>query len=242
MIKNLSAHFFRIIFVYTLCVIIPLKSIPLIGNIFFPKTKGNTECPGIYYNGYILKHDMQTHPINIATFELEQISTSSDLGILCINQAAQPSCLNKQNIPQCLKIAPRSSYVYYHIKQIETHEEDNKQNQDSIATKTTPKYLLTWDIKKENLENNVIPENSIILLIDPTLIALENVVWDILDNYIPLPKIVIKNSKNLKRIMTRLQFAKCTMNKFHEHTKTSTDFLKNQSNVTMRKKCEDLCQ
>lgn len=227
--KKLRCFLFLVLIKSSLC------AIPYVGMITFPPTFTTSEYPGIYCNGYSIPVEIYTHPHTSASFSIEgEQGSAQKISILFVSKAVEPSCgASKSSIPSCLRVANNISYRYIELTQKELCTDNEKEQND--------KCLMTWKIDETTLKNRQIPEKTIIILIDPSLVEMKNVEWDILDNFISLPEVNIKNVGDLDSRMIRLQFDKVKMNGLHERLKPAVDIKPRQTNLIIRQKCVNQC-
>ena len=233
--KSLCTIFPCVIFLFSCFT--DIHSIPYVGTIEFPVGMSNSEWPGVYCNGFSIPVEVYTHPSTVASFEIEseQSKDTSCFSLLFVAEAIDPTCHDAQRgIPACLNVPAPVAYRYVELVQTEVVGDVQSPEEKSDV------HMMTWKINDKKLENGHVPERSVIILIDPSLVILENVQWDILDNFISLPKINIKHEKDLVERMVRLQFAKVKMNGIHERLRPKMDIRLRPSGVTVCKKSQCL--
>ncbi|MBP7854470.1 hypothetical protein KAZ82_00875 [Candidatus Babeliales bacterium] len=121
------------------------------GSIEFPMLIDYDLC--IFYNGQKLELESNNTPfVQFSFLDDKSISTIH----LVIANALACSTMESNNI-RALKIADNNAYICYQLQAQRNFENNEEQ--------------LTWNIDQCALENNQIPQNSVIFLFDPTLIA-----------------------------------------------------------------------
>lgn len=220
-----------LLFILALCMPISTYSMPYIGTI---DLNSSVDLPGIYYDGYRICTERSKQAFKtIASFEIEESRNIDTINLLIINGPVKvaTTCTNgSKSIPSCLVVPTTTTYSFYQLtkKIVANIDEDGKREEQ-----------LTWDIQESQLDSSrQLPEDhTLILLFDPALIEkIENTTWDIEDNAIKLPTIVVKNSaEDVQSMAIRLKLASIEMNAFHEPMDLDINVRHRQQNLTVTK-------
>lgn len=214
-----------------------------IGSIDYPTHESSIDAPHIYFEGFSIPVELSTQNGKTeASFEITT-STSTTINILCIDGALEACCKKESTgIPTCLSIPKNVRYAYYSCTQQEATT--RSQSPDPTASQ---KCMMNWVIKKEELTHRTVPKHTIIIMLDPSFIAsLESPIWDILSNFTPLARIILKTDaqtvNNLAKRATRMQLAALEMNAIHEAQKLPQKVNHNPDSLSITKGCLNLCR
>ncbi len=178
------------------------------GAIEFPTAQDYDLC--IFYKGQKLKLD-QTGPSDIVEFSFNDTKETQTI-FLIITHAI--TCITEEsNTIEHLKLAQQHPYVCYKLQaQREGH---NDQHQ-----------LLTWKIEEHELTDRIIPQNSLVFLFDPRLIAgLKVQSWKPECVFRIIPTIIASptaTEKELNRAMTIARLAALDIDAIHAKTTKSS--------------------
>lgn len=105
-------------------------------------------------------------------------------------------CTKESNNVDCLCVADTSSYICYKLQAKRELDEDEHQ-------------LLSWDISQHNLDNGQLPQNSLIFLFEPTLVAgLKVQSWKPENVFRIIPTLMIHPSSTMQQIQRAMIIAR----------------------------------
>lgn len=123
------------------------------GSIEFPFKMDFDLC--LFYKGEKLAIEKHT---TMPVIEFSFLDTKETHIVYFIITNAITCCTEIANTLQSLQIMPESQYICYKLQATRELDEDEH-------------MLLTWDIQEHTLKQNIVPQNSLIFLFDPKLIA-----------------------------------------------------------------------
>jgi len=123
------------------------------GSIEFPYKMNYDLC--LFYKGEKLTIEQQSHA---PLLEFSFVDVKETHTVYFIITDAVTCCTEHANTLQSLRIAPECQYICYKLQAKREIDEDEHE-------------LLTWDIVDHKLHNDMIPQNSLIFLFNPKLIA-----------------------------------------------------------------------
>ncbi len=207
------------------------------GTIKYPASLKTVTAPHVYFEGRSIPVEISAQNYE-AHFNL-YAKNSSVIKVLVVNGSLKPSCKDN-GIPTGLKIPERIDYKYYICSQQEiTNSEEPEKKSES------EKCLMNWSFKEQELTNREVPQQTLIIMLNPTLIDLNSPTWDILSNFTPLPIITIKNNaKTIKLLVEqdiRLHLAALEMNTLHEPQKIISKINHGADSLTITQGCAPEC-
>lgn len=187
-----------------------------LGNIKFPKKLNQTDLC-IYYKGQKLNTDWDKHNLS-AQYSFLEAKTSQSLFLLVCNELAYYTKSN--NTVQYLRLT-NEEYRCYQLQA--TRLQDDQENIVQFS----------WNCQECELENGIIPDNTIILLFDPFLIeGIQIHTWNKNQAMRLVPTITISNNATaceIVRAMTIAQLTAIDIDTIHIKEKT-----KNNSSASVR--------
>lgn len=165
-----------------------------LGNIKFPKALNHTDLC-LYYKGQKLNTDWDKNNLS-AQYSFLESKTSQTLYLLICNNVACHTKLS--NTVQHLQLTDEL-YRCYHLQATRIHDE--QQNVTSFS----------WECEECDLENGIIPDNTVIFLFDPFLIdGLQIHTWSKNQAMRLIPTINISNNATAQEIVRAMTVARLT--------------------------------
>lgn len=172
------------------------------GSIEFPCKAEYNIC--LFYNGQKLEFESSTNS-NFVQFSFLGEKNIYTLYFLVTNGLT--CCTKESNNVDCLYVADEKSFICY---KLEAKRESQKNSND----------LLTWNISNYDLKQGQVPENSIIFLFDPSLIAgLKVISWNPENLFRIIPTLLINptaTKEELQRACNIARLAAMDMERIHE--------------------------
>lgn len=177
---------------------------PFMSTLSFPHSIKHPERIGVVYKGVVYKSDPQSPRI-----EILESRDATEFFIVVTQELTLP----KNPAITHLFTAANQPYALYKIQRI-TQFEPAKNEHDE----PTPYY--TWHIMRLESQQDVLrlPENSIVLFMDPQLVELETTTWKPDDIAIQLPTIAFKNindEADFNALCRKMLFAIVDINFLH---------------------------
>lgn len=163
------------------------------GSIEFPCKLDYDLC--LFYQGQKLEFETsKTSPFVQFSF----IDSKNTQTVYVIITNGLTCCTNQSNTVECLCVVDESSYICYKMTgKRETNEDEHQ--------------LLTWEISDYQIKDGQIPENSLIFLFEPSLIAgLKVQSWKPENVFRIIPTLVIAPSATADQIKRAMIIARLT--------------------------------
>lgn len=161
------------------------------GSIEFPLKSNYDLC--LFYNGQKLDFEANNTSSFIQFSFLDRKETQT-IYFVITNELT--CCTKESNNVQCLCVTDESSYICYKMQA--KREIDDEQH-----------HVLTWEITTHNLHNSQIPQNSLIFLFDPALIAgLKVQSWKPENIFRIIPTLVINPTATIDQIQRAIIIAR----------------------------------
>lgn len=178
------------------------------GSIEFPIQMDFDLC--IFYKGQKLKTEQS---IDSNSIQFSFTDKSETQTIFLIITHAMTCITEESNTIEHLKLTKDNAYICYKLQaQRETQDEDHQ--------------MLTWKIEQHELTQRVIPQNSLIFLFDPSLIAgLKIQSWKPECVFRIIPTIIATpaaTQKELNRAITIARLAALDIDAIHSKTTKNT--------------------
>ncbi len=172
------------------------------GSIEFPYKSEYDIC--LFYNGQKLEFESSASS-NFVQFSFLGEKNIHTLYFLITNGLT--CCTKESNNVDSLYVADEQSFICY---KLEAKRESQKNSND----------LLTWNISNYDLNQGQVPENSIIFLFDPSLIAgLKVISWNPENLFRIIPTLLINptaTKEELHRACNIARLAAMDMDRIHE--------------------------
>lgn len=176
------------------------------GAIEFPYKLNYDLC--LFYNGQKLDFESNNTSAFMQFAFLDSHKTQT-LYFIITNELT--CCTKESNNVQCLCVVDESSYICYKLQAKREIDQDEQ-------------HLLTWEIISYSLNNGQIPENSLIFLFDPALIAgLKVQSWKPENIFRIIPTLVIHPTttiQQLQRAMIVARLAALDIDAIHSKNNT----------------------
>ena len=195
-----------------------------LGSVIFPK---NIDPDlNIYYKGKKLSIDVNSKEkeVRLVPYSLEEKKSNQQFHmIIC----AECKIASKDNTVQYLYVPAKTPYKFYTLAAARSYNED----------KEVDGYL--WTSTEERLlDDNIIPDNTVIFVFDANFIEGLNVKsWAQGSSARILPEIVVKKSisqKDLSRAIVKARLASLDLDTIHQRNMTCVKQMGKQSVLSMK--------
>lgn len=193
MIKKVFFIVFYTIIPYTILTISPEQSKLFSGSIEFPCSLDFDLC--LFYQGQKLEIESSKTSSFVQFSFLDNKDVHTIYLIISNNFTCNTQC---GNTVECLQLANESSYICYKMQAKREFNDEEHQ-------------ILTWDISLHHLDNCKIPNNSLIFLFEPKLIAgLKVQSWKPENLFRIIPTLVINPNTTAQEIQRAMVIARLT--------------------------------
>lgn len=191
MTQNKAQLRFKIIFFMVSFFSLSLESKMFLGKVVFPEKIVPTLR--LYYNGKNLTTDTKKNEeYKTVPFSMDESLWVQDLNILICSKVSYSS--ENNNITN-LRVPTSEPYKFYALEATRAHNEVGKE-------------VLSWKVSEEELENNIIPDNTIIFIFDPQLVeGLDVPTWNKEDQMRLLPGIVMDKKTTVNDFVRAMNIA-----------------------------------
>jgi hypothetical protein len=170
---------------------ISLESKMFLGKIVFPEKVA--PMLRLYYNGKSLVTDTKKdEEYKTIPFSIDEFSWVQDINVLvCYNVA----CSSENNNITNLRVPSSEPYKFYALEAARSYDGKGKE-------------VLSWNSTEQELEDNIIPDNTIIFIFDPNLVdGLDIPVWNKEDQMRLLPGIIMSEKASAKDFIRAMNIA-----------------------------------